>query len=255
MCTLALYFRVFEEYPLLVAANRDEHYDRPAAAPQVLDTKPKIFAGKDLRAGGTWLGMNECGLIVGILNRQVSSDQSPARDCRSRGLLCLDLLKCRSLRKACALVASQEKVTYRPFTLVVSDKNESWVASNRASEIHTERLNPGLHVFSNTAEFDARSEKVNRAYHLFATLIDKSPSISEAPNSWVTQLAQILADHNSENHTPNPKGAICVHGEISGTVSSSIICYSRSEHEFQNFYSAGAPCRNPFLPQPNLAIR
>jgi len=255
VCTLALYFRIFDESPLLVAANRDEHYDRPAAAPSLVETKPKIFAGKDLRAGGTWLGINEHGLLVGVLNRRASTEQDAPHEFRSRGLLCLDLLKCESLDEARGILATQGEVAYRPFTLVLADENAAWAAHNRASVIHSERLDPGLYVFSKTAEFDRRSEKVNRAYRRFATLIDRPPRLADSSSERVSDLAEILGDHAAENESTSVKDAICVHGDVAGTVSSSIICYSRSDREFKHFYSAGAPCQSRFLPQPSLAIR
>src|SRR5512145_1458577 len=80
------------QYPLLVAANRDEQYDRPSAPPQVLGEEPKIIAGRDLRAGGTWLGINEHGVLAALLNRRVNSGTVSFPDARSRGLLSLDLL-------------------------------------------------------------------------------------------------------------------------------------------------------------------
>ena len=82
-----------DRYPVIIAANRDEHYDRPSAPPALWSTRPKILAGKDLLAGGTWLGVNEHGLLVGILNRRSNSEPDPLTQTRSRGLLCLDLLE------------------------------------------------------------------------------------------------------------------------------------------------------------------
>jgi uncharacterized protein with NRDE domain len=96
MCTLAIFYNVFDGYPLLVAANRDERYDRPAMPPALIAADPKILAGKDLSAGGTWLGVNEYGLLVGILNRRLNREVSARLQVRSRGLLCLDLLRLRS---------------------------------------------------------------------------------------------------------------------------------------------------------------
>ncbi|HET9296015.1 MAG TPA: NRDE family protein [Candidatus Binatia bacterium] len=95
MCTLALYFKVFSGYSLAVAANRDEHYDRPSAPPSIIERSPTIVAGRDLRAGGTWLGINEYGLVVGILNRRQQRGLLANGAYRSRGLLCLDLLRLR----------------------------------------------------------------------------------------------------------------------------------------------------------------
>ena len=77
---------------LVVAANRDEFYGRPSAPPSEIE--PGVVAGRDLVAGGTWLGMNRHGLFVAVTNRN-----APVRtaDARSRGLLALEALRCREL--------------------------------------------------------------------------------------------------------------------------------------------------------------
>src|SRR5215831_14240695 len=92
MCTLAIYFKAFTDYPVVVAANRDEYLARPALPPTTLAETPHIVGGKDLRASGTWLGLNQHGLIAGLLNRRNGTqDNDPGL--RSRGLLCLDALR------------------------------------------------------------------------------------------------------------------------------------------------------------------
>ena len=100
---------MFEDFPLIVAANRDEHYDRPSAAPSLIETTPKIIAGRDLRAGGTWLGVNSAGLMVGVLNRHLDGN-SPVADARSRGLLCMELLRCMSSAAAEVFMRHQARI-------------------------------------------------------------------------------------------------------------------------------------------------
>ena len=118
MCTLALYFTSFDDYPLVVAANRDEHYDRPSAPPALLNADPAILAGRDLRAGGTWLGVvNEHGLLAGILNRRADGETEPRPGTRSRGLLCLDVLALKTAADARGFVESRTD-DYQPFTLL-----------------------------------------------------------------------------------------------------------------------------------------
>jgi uncharacterized protein with NRDE domain len=246
VCTLALYFRVFDDYPLVVAANRDEHYDRPSASPALLPSTPKVFAGKDLRAGGTWLGVNEYGLLAGILNRRSNGDQSPPSTSRSRGLLCLDLLKLGSAAEACSSLNGQERDFYQPFTLAFADQSEAWVAFNTGSKIETMRLEEGLHVFSSTATHNERSEKKERAYALFSALVPDLTAKSEDISSWIYILAKVLSDHTAGSNAGDRREAICVHSDVSGTVSSSILIYSRSERRFQTFFCAGPPCRNSF---------
>src|SRR5439155_546345 len=96
---------VFPSWPLVVAANRDEYLARPAAPPTLLrETPPRAFGGRDLTAGGTWLGVSEVGLVAGMLNRRSTVPPDPA--CRSRGQLCLDLLGCATAAEAAARGAS-----------------------------------------------------------------------------------------------------------------------------------------------------
>src|SRR5436309_15463583 len=114
----ALYLRRLDKCPLIVAANRDEHYDRASAAPGLYGSNPAIFAGKDLLAGGTWLGVNEYGLLVGILNRRLTSEQAVPTNTRSRGLFCLDLLALQSAADAREFVRVHQ-ANYQPFTVVL----------------------------------------------------------------------------------------------------------------------------------------
>ena len=89
MCVLAI---VLEPGRLLVAANRDEAFDRPSAPPA--EVEDGIVAGRDLLAGGTWLGYNRHGLFVAVTNRK---EPAPAPNALSRGLLAREALNCRRL--------------------------------------------------------------------------------------------------------------------------------------------------------------
>ena len=246
MCTLALYFRVFDDYPLVVAANRDEHYDRPSTPPALLPSIPKVLAGKDLRVGGTWLGVNEYGVLAGILNRRANGDQSLPSSTRSRGLLCLDSLKFRSAAEACRSLNGQAQDFYQPFSLVFADGNEAWVAVNRDGNIDTQRLGDGLHVFSSAAAHDERSEKKERAYALFSALVPDLTRKSADISTWTSIFAKVLSDHTAGASAGDRREAICVYNDVAGTVSSSILIYSRSARRFHTFFCAGPPCQNSF---------
>jgi uncharacterized protein with NRDE domain len=245
VCTLALFFRMFENFPLVLAANRDERYDRPSRAPAAIAGEPEIVAGIDLRAGGTWLGVNDRGIVAGILNRRSNGESSPMSDMRSRGHLCFDLLKCRSVADAESFLASHRR-RYNPFTAVVADRRDALVVYNNGPAIVREGLAPGLHVFSSAAEVDSRSAKANRAYSLFAKagLGDRLRRRSGAEA--IVALQPVLADHSSAVDSQDPGDAICVHREGSGTVSSSIVRLDVTESRFETIYCPGAPCRNFF---------
>jgi uncharacterized protein with NRDE domain len=92
MCVLAVWLGMEPRTPLLLAANRDEDPERPSAPPSEIE--PGVWAGRDLRSGGTWLGHNRHGLFVAVTNRR---RPAPAPDAPSRGLLALETLRCRRL--------------------------------------------------------------------------------------------------------------------------------------------------------------
>jgi uncharacterized protein with NRDE domain len=255
VCTLALYFQISPHYPLVVAANRDERYDRPTAAPALLPGPPRTIAGRDMRAGGTWLGVSENGLLAAVLNRKSSGAPalSPLPPTRSRGLLCRDLLGRRSADEARSFL-SAHKESYEPFTLVVADATRAWVAANSAGNTAIEALPAGLHVFSNTRLHDEWSEKKQRAYALFADVGAGFALLSE-PSSLIAEFARVLSDHAPATGSADARDAICVHGVDSGTVSSSIIVYSKARRQFEAYYCAGAPCGSPFGAPLSLEVR
>lgn len=254
MCTLALYFKSFEDYPLVVAANRDEHYDRPSAPPALLKGNPAILAGRDLRAGGTWLGVNDYGVLAGILNRRADSEPKPRPGTRSRGLLCLDVLASKTAAEASRLVETHPH-NYQPFTLLCADANAAWSAYNQDGQIKTKALGPGLHVFSSATESDASSDKRDRAYVRFAGLAEDLNTGLAVDADGFLRLREVLGDHTLGDDSNDPRDAICMHGKISGTVSSSIVVYSPHARRLRTFFCSGAPCRNAFGQAVDLDLR
>jgi uncharacterized protein with NRDE domain len=247
---------MLEDFPMLVAANRDEHYDRPSAGPHLWSTKPRVLAGKDLSASGTWLGVNEHGLLVGILNRRSNGEPDPLlkSHARSRGLLCLDILGFRSAAAACEFINRHEEI-YQPFTVVFADPSEAWIAHNSRKKIETLKLDEGLHVYSSAADFAVRSEKVDRAHVRFAGIVEGSPSNCNDKAAWVRALHTVLGDHTLGNGSTDPRDAICVHGDIAGTVSSTIVFYFQPEQRFYTFNCSGPPCRESFGEALRLDVR
>lgn len=243
-----------DEHPLLLAANRDEHYDRPSAAPQLLPGAPKILAGRDLRVGGTWLGVNETGLVVGILNRRLNAAQSASLTARSRGLLCMDLLALDSAAVCRDFLAAHDQ-RYNPFTVVTADRHHAFVGYNEGAQLLTRPLDRGLHVFSSAAEVDVHSRKAERAREKFVAALARASNDRVPAADRVAPLQQVLSDHSLDGGSEDPGDAICVHREASGTVSSSIVVFSRSKSRFEMFYCSGSPCRNSFGDAVFLTVR
>lgn len=255
MCTLALYFKAFHEVPLVVAANRDEHYDRPSAAPVLLGGAPGIVAGRDLRVGGTWMGINDNGLFVGILNRRANAAAHPQSEARSRGLLCMDLLKTDDALAARIWMQAQRQ-HYQPFTVVFADAKRAWAAYNtQEDKMELIELSAGLHVFSSHAEVDLRSEKADRAYRQFAALLGDQPGVKDQAQA-LGKLQTFLSDHNTlRNSADGGREAICVHSEVSGTVSASVVFLSEAPQRFRMFHCPGPPCRKRFGQALTLPVR
>ncbi|MFQ5902942.1 MAG: NRDE family protein [Candidatus Binatia bacterium] len=260
MCTLALYFQEFKEYPLIVAANRDEFYARPSASPQVLLEEPLVFGGKDLLAGGTWLGVNEHGLLAGILNRRSNTEKTHGT-VRSRGSLCLDILKVKEPAQACALLMRERGSAYQAFNLLFANAEEAYVAYNVKGNIEFVKLAKGVHVLSNTSIYNPRSAKVDHAHNLFShagkqvhddldasfmtRLFRRGTPIWDQP-SFIRLFKGILNNHMLPKDSKDPRNAICVHTSNYGTVSSTILFYSRDEKRFFYHHAPAAPCRSDY---------
>ncbi len=242
MCTLALFFHETEDFPLIVAANRDEFFTRPSAPPQLLSSNPKVLGGKDLLAGGTWLGINEDGMLAGVLNRKLEEKEERA-DKRSRGLLCLDVLAAGNPPAARALLRQENGDRYRPFNLLFANREEAYVAYNESQRISCRRLNHGLYVFGNHAVYESHSVKASRAYWLFSQLKDRFRKSRTDPLEWIPDLKAVLSDHGPAINSDNPKDAICVHSPSYGTVSSTLIFYRVAGRRFCTFHTDGPPCR------------
>lgn len=226
---------------MIVAANRDEFYARPSAPPQWLSTDPKILGGKDLLAGGTWLGINEHGMLAGILNRKSEGKESPAA-IRSRGLLCLDILSARSPRAARDLLRKENGAAYRPFNLLFADREEAYIAYNESEKISCVSLSQGFHVFGNKPVYESQSKKADRARLLFSQLNDRFHNEGPNPLESIPDLRMVLSDHGPATSSDDPKDSICVHSQSYGTLSSTLIFYCLAEGRLGNFHAPGPPC-------------
>jgi uncharacterized protein with NRDE domain len=239
MCTLAIYFQVFPDRPVVVAANRDEVVDRPALPPTLLTQAPAIAGGKDLKAGGTWLAINQFGVVAGLLNRRSPAPADPTL--RSRGQLCLQALHYPSVEQSVGFVTRQDGAAYNPFNLLIASPHAAVVADNRGGRIRTTRLAPGLHLLTNLDVDDFECPRISAAFDRFRALCDE-PALGDRGPELRARLGRILADHSTQlDPRSNRPNALCVHGDKFGTRSSSLISIGPaggSEH----FFAPGPPC-------------
>lgn len=241
MCTLAVYTDAWDDLPLVVAANRDEFYERPAVEPETLGGGD-AFGGRDLRAGGSWLALGRAGLVVGVLNRR--TDEPPDPSCLSRGALCVELAEMSSMKEAVAYLRARRPEDYNPFNLLVADPSEAWVAQNRSGRIAVEKLDPGLHLLTNLDLDDIECERISRSTHRFAELVPSYASTRDRAEL-IDALHLILADHHTAVDDRKPTDQLCIHTVGYGTRSSSLVLMD-ADHETAFLHAAGPPCRTAY---------
>jgi uncharacterized protein with NRDE domain len=144
MCLILFAYGVRADAPLIVAANRDEFYARPAALAQRWSDAPHVLAGRDLSAGGTWLGVSTSGRFAAVTNFS-ETPEGPLPP-GSRGDLTANFL--RGDASARAYADSIDGRHYRGFSLLLWDGSDLIYTSNRNS--HPRALEPGVHGLANT---------------------------------------------------------------------------------------------------------
>ena len=250
MCLLIVLAGVDAGAPLVVAANRDERYDRPATAMTVLDPgPPRILGGRDELAGGTWLAVNEAGVVAGLTNRPVEGGRDPSR--RSRGELPLRLAGFPTA--AAAVEALRHEVDpgqFNPAWLLVGDRSSLFALEVADGPgVRVESLAPGAYVLENRPLGD-RSSKVGHVR-------DQLGGIEALPGPERSRrLVAVLADHHVPAPAPGaaPPGvpeevrADCVHTDHYGTRWSCLVeVPSDTGRPPRVRYADGPPCSAPFL--------
>ena len=180
MCLIVLAIGQHPEYPLILAANRDEFHARPTEDANWWGDRPDVLGGRDKQAGGTWLGVNRRGRLATVTNFRDA--QPPDREHRSRGHLVTDFLDSTSAPGD--YLDSIDEDRYAGFNLIVADKEEVAYLSNR--EDGKRRLLPGVYGLSN-ALLDGPWHKVERSKQRLRSLIDDE-DVS------ITTLMQLMDD-------------------------------------------------------------
>jgi uncharacterized protein with NRDE domain len=145
MCLVLLAFDTHQDYSLVLAANRDEFYDRPTARAAFWDRTPWVLAGRDLKAGGTWLGIDRRGRWAAVTNYRQAQREPEAP--RSRGHLVSDYLTDPIDARAHVARVEREAALYNGFNLIAGDAGGLFYFSNR--EGRGRALEPGVYGLSN----------------------------------------------------------------------------------------------------------
>lgn len=231
MCLILLSYRNHPSYRLILAANRDEFYDRPTAPLGFWDEAPHVLAGRDLKSGGTWLGITKAGRICAITNFRDPAVQ--LTDAPSRGLLVANYLKGSESPQIYLQKVKEAGERYNGFNLLAGDESGIFYCSNRTDKIV--RLSPGIHGLSNNL-LDTPWPKVAKGKRCLEKILSSSEIDCES-------LFELLSDRNMPPDSDLPDTGVgiewerllsplFIRSEIYGTRSSSIVLIGKENITF-----------------------
>jgi uncharacterized protein with NRDE domain len=236
---------------LLVAANRDERLDRPAEPLTLLRSNgPKTAGGRDLMAGGTWLAVNDQGVVAGLTNKPAEEGRDPSK--RSRGEIPLALTAAATATDG---VSSFERSAapgdYNPCWALVGDRRSLYyVDVTQSDRVCSVELSPGIHVLENKA-MDESSGKTAHVLRLLGDVGELRVDQVQARLRRVMtdhQINQAPADDNERAQLASRASACCVHAEQYGTRSSMLIRLAASPAKPPEVWASdGAACTHPLV--------
>lgn len=236
MCSVIISFLPGADWPVVIGANRDEMIDRAWEAPaRHWAERPGIIAGRDRLAGGTWLGLNDRGVIAALLNR--TGSLGPAAGKASRGELPLIALDEATAEAAAGRIAGLESGLYRSFNMVIADASGGFlIRSLGHGRPETAPLEPGIAMVTDHDPNDPASPRIARYRRRFETAHRPDP----AKGDWAAWAA-LLADRT-------PPAETCLNvgprGNGFGTVCSSLIALAPGDRRF--LFAPGPPDRAEF---------
>ena len=249
MCLLVVLSRVIPDAPLIVGANRDERLERPAIAMDVLrERDPRTLGGRDGLAGGTWLAVNEHGVVAGLTNRPNPEGRDDSK--RSRGELPLALTSRATAEDVVeTFLTAYRPSEFNPAWLLVGDRTSLVAVDMTGEAALATPLGAGIHVLENRP-YGAPSAKVQHV----TSLVGRVDGL--APADAAERLRSVLANHEIPDDLPDdevdperPAGikAACVHTDRDyGTRWSGVIVVPADIATSPQFtYTDGPSCTSP----------
>jgi len=230
MCLILIAIHQRPEYKLVLLANRDEYYERPSQSPHFWEEDPDILAGRDLIAGGTWLGVTKKGRIAAVTNYRDPSSLKP--EAPSRGKLVSRFLSGAMGPRAYLDLIRKERDRYNGFNLILGYPDRLFWYSNRMDEVVP--LFQGIYGLSNRLLYTPWP-KVVRAKSLLEEILRAETKLSPEP------LFRLLQDRYRPLDTELPSTGVPLEWErilspifiaspTYGTRSSTIILIDRENH-------------------------
>ena len=180
MCTLVILRRPGHAWPVLIGANRDEMIDRESKPPgRHWPDRPELVAGLDVLAGGSWLGINDWGVVAAVLNRHGSL--GPEANRRSRGELVLEALDHADAAAAAEALSDLNPEAYRTFNLIVADDNNAfWLRHAGGRRVELKSVKDGLSMIAAGDMDDLATRRIQLALPAFRAW----PTPDPGGNDW-----------------------------------------------------------------------
>ena len=239
MCTITLFYKVIDKFPVLIAQNRDSLERNLEIPPKEIQSIQKVFAPIDMNSGGTWIGVNQNKVVLALTNYY-----QPEREkyifSMSRGSLVLEALKkCDSSEQVILFVENAVKHQKLKFfnLFSLSPDRAFFIQYNGAFQVNT--ISEGLH-FHYSSGYDEgyiKNIRETRLKHLFSEF--NSHNLDDAlENIWVA-----CRDHSD---TIPSEQSICMHGKQRRTVSSTILAVPYFDRNIYCYYLYGSPCEKKY---------
>lgn len=229
MCLIFVSLKQHPLYKLIVAANRDEFYERKTAPASYWDEFPDVLAGRDLEAGGTWLGMTKSGRISMLTNYRDLKNLKPHAP--SRGHLVSRYLETETGPEQYLTNIMKEGQAFNGFNLIVGSSEELWYCSNYAEGII--RLSPGLHGLSNHL-LDSPWPKVERGKQKLGPLLTrpllKPDDLMEALFDDIVALDDQLPDTGIGLERERALSSMFIKAGNYGSRSTTVVLVDNSDH-------------------------
>lgn len=228
MSLLAILYHLVPDSPILVAANREEKYDRICPTPSIQSGKPRILASIDPTTSGTYLGVNQHGMFCGVIPRRKKADPiSP----KSRSALCRDMLRAGSARQAVDLAMEElHSGQYQGVNYVVADGESGWVIHS-GNDTNVVELKEGLSIIGDNDVDDPTDERVAMARRLLTL------QMLDSPVKFLAVASKVFA------RAPGAPGrpSMVLRDKYTGTVSSTLISLGKKPRDAIYQYANGAP--------------
>lgn len=203
MCLIVLAWKTSPQYKLLLAANRDEYMDRPTMAASF---QGDVLAGKDLQAGGTWLGVTRKGRVAAVTNYRSADNRS--QTARSRGVLVSDFLAADCSVNDYLLQLVTQREQFNPFNLLLYDGQELVCYNSMTNQV--DRIEAGIYALSNHF-LDSRWPKQERIKQSLRGLLDANNNINTAVDT--EELFTIMADTELAEDSDLPETGVSLEWE------------------------------------------